>query len=176
MKSRPNLDLGFFYWVIIIAAIVLLIAIFFSWGKHRGYFSFFSKISAEVMFTFITTVLISLLKYYTSIAESNTIANAKAIKLLENRIDSALIQISDLRNVEISDNDRINQVSEKIDNLHNVVTQHRLQLLQERLDLTQLFYGEVCEIHKHITYRTPIDSTNKLNERINKDASEIETL
>lgn len=174
-KGKVNSSLNFCYSILQIALVVFVVVLGVSWARYKGYLTIFNKVSAEVIFTSVVTAIIALFKYYTSAIKATANGNAELIKILENRIDSALVQIADLRNIELEDTRRLDELAFKQDELNETIRNHREKLLQERLEITQTFYKEILEIHKYISYQISEEGLETIK-RIEQDVTKTKEI
>jgi ribosomal protein L29 len=150
-------------YVISVGRIMLLLialSIAFNYLKSNAViFDKISKINTEIWITVGGGLLSAWWKFTSenekakiTLAQTRASANSEAIKALDTRIDSALLQIQDLRGMQLDDTTSIEQLTDAIHNLKTEQMQSRHQLLMERMDLMQKFYNEICSIHSHISF------------------------
>jgi hypothetical protein len=162
MNSKKTREYCFVIIKVTLGVVLFLIAL--NWLKGQGLAGRLSKISTEVYVTLIGAIGGAFWKFYTdnekskqSIAQSNALASTQAIKNLENRIDSALLQIQDLRSMQLDDTNNIDKLKDELLRSKIAIAEQRHQLLVERVEILQEFYDQICKIHASLSFKKGID-------------------
>jgi chromosome segregation ATPase len=143
-----------------IMIILIALSVAFNYVKnHTGISNNLKRVNTEIWITVGGGLLSAWWKFNSenerakiALAQTRASANSEAIRALDSRIDSALLQIQDLRMMQIDDTTSIEQLTNAIHALKTEQMQGRHQLLIERMDLIQKFYNEICSIHSHISF------------------------
>lgn len=186
-----------------IIGVVILIIIAFDGLKATQLGNKLVKVNTEIWLTLSAGGLGAFWKFYTenakvriAVTQANAIANANAIQALDMKVDSALIQIQELRSIQLNDTveiqkleknlgdevkklqlaitDESSHLQESITDIKFDLSSARQQALLERIEIIQEFYKEICQIHCHISYHKGIASG--IEKVLNKNTKEAKIL
>lgn len=166
-----------------------LAIIVFHWGNTNYKIGDrLSKVNTEVWIGIVVTVATTYWQWYSErekdrvkAAQANAAVNSATIKAvseafealvkrLENRIDSVLLQIAQVKQDQAENNQAVDALQDNDRNLTRMITDARQEYLEERLEIVRAFYGEICQLNASVSYLRgykegdrPL-STEKLNE------------
>lgn len=158
MKNSFFKSVNFRDYIFLIIKIVLVAIFIIISFKFLSTLKIFSTVSTEVLITTCAAFIGALWKYYIDKeklkivdVKKDSVITLNALRTLDLRVDSVLVQLQDIRSSQFDDNEAIEKLNERIDELNKKLIDSRNQLLSERIELIIEFYKEIGLINNHIS-------------------------